>query len=109
MHDEFGFRINSPFFIRSRMMFHRVVDHHANNWMYLRRWVKNRNSQHFYFDGVSKTLKTKYRTAQSMQIHSNGNHKLVGSTTTNSRWWQMWRYEAPYVVNQKGKVLDTDG
>lgn len=32
LHKDFGFHINRPFYFKSRMMFHRVVDHHANNW-----------------------------------------------------------------------------
>jgi hypothetical protein len=32
MHKDFGFHINRPFYFKSRMMFHRVIDHHANNW-----------------------------------------------------------------------------
>jgi hypothetical protein len=87
MHKDFGFHINRPFYFRSRMMFHRVLDHHANNWVYLRRWVKNRTSQQWFFDGVSKTIKGKWRSGSSLQIWSTGSHKLVGASTTTSRWW----------------------
>jgi hypothetical protein len=85
--EEFGFSINRPFYFKSRMMFHRVIDQHSNSWNYLRRYVKNRTSQQWYFDQVSKTIKNKWRTNYSLQIHSNGGHKLVSATTTNSRWW----------------------
>jgi hypothetical protein len=44
LNKEFGFHVNRPFYFRSRMLFHRVVDQHSNSWNYLRRWVKNRTS-----------------------------------------------------------------
>jgi hypothetical protein len=84
---DFGFHINRPFYFRSRMMFHRVIEQHSNSWNYLRRYVKNKTAQQWYFDMASKTIKNKWRTTYSFQIHSNGNHKLVSATTTNSRWW----------------------
>ena len=87
LNKEFGFHVNRPFYFRSRMLFHRVVDQHSNTWNYLRRWVKNRTSQQWYFDNVSKTIKNKWRTSYSMQIHSNGGHPYSSATTTNSRWW----------------------
>jgi hypothetical protein len=62
MAKDYGFKINEPFYFRSRMMFHRVADLHGNNWVYLRRWVKNRTSQQWYFDMASKTLKSKWKT-----------------------------------------------
>jgi len=29
----------------------------------------------------------------------------VRCTTTNSRWWQLWKAEGGFIVNEKGKVL----
>ena len=72
---EFGFHINRPFYIRSRMMFHRVVDLNGQNtWAYLRRYVKGKTQMQWYFDMTSKTLKSKTWNNQSLTIWSNGNH-----------------------------------
>jgi hypothetical protein len=29
--------------------------------------------------------------------------------TTNSRWFQLFRFEGGYIVNEKGKVMDVSG
>jgi hypothetical protein len=88
MNEEFGWRINEPFFIRSRMFFHRVIEAHANNWLYLRRYVKGREAQRFVFNQVDKTLHNNWRKNYAMSIHSNGNsnHMKIESGI-NSRWW----------------------
>jgi uncharacterized protein (UPF0248 family) len=87
MSKEWGFRVGESFYLRSRMPFHRVADLHGNNYVYLRRWVKNRTSQQWYFDMASKTLKSVWKKGQSFQINSTGNHPYMGSGATLSRWW----------------------
>jgi hypothetical protein len=29
--------------------------------------------------------------------------------TIDLKWYMMWRYEAPYIVNEKGRVIDIQG
>jgi hypothetical protein len=87
LNKEFGMIIGKPFVLRSRMLFHRVVENHPNTWNYLRRYVPNRKGQQWFFDGASKTIKNGWRTTWSMQIHSNGGHPYSSTALTNSRWW----------------------
>jgi prophage antirepressor-like protein len=70
------------------MFFHRVVEAHGNNWLYLRRYVKNRKAQQWVFNEVDKTLHSHNWKNYAMTIHSNGNsnHMRMLSSIT-SRWW----------------------
>jgi bacillopeptidase F (M6 metalloprotease family) len=88
LNEDFGWYINRPFYIRSRMFFRRVVEAHGNNWLYLRRWVKNRTAQQWKFDIKDKTLHNEHWKNYVMTIHGNGssNHMRMLSSIT-SRWW----------------------
>jgi hypothetical protein len=84
---EFGFHINRPFYIRSRMPMQRIAECHGANNVWLKRWRRNVRAQQWYFDEVSKTLKNNYWKTHSLDIQSNGNSSNIRCTRTNSRWW----------------------
>jgi hypothetical protein len=84
---EFGFHINRPFYIRSRMPMRRIAECHGANNVWLKRWRKNVAAQQWYFDEVSKTLKNNYWKSHSLDIQGNGGSTNIRCTTTNSRWW----------------------
>jgi len=84
---EFGFHINRPFYVRSRMPMQRVIECHGANNVWLKRWRKNTTAQQWYFDEVSKTIKNNHWKSHSLDIQSNGGSSNVRCTTTNSRWW----------------------
>jgi hypothetical protein len=79
--------MSRPFYIRSRMPMRRVVECISANNLVIRRYVKNRVAQNFFFDGVSKTIKSQQWKHVSMDITSNGGSSNLRMTTTNSRWW----------------------
>jgi hypothetical protein len=85
--EEFGFHINRPFYLRSRLPMQRVAEAVGANNVVLKRYAKGRIAQQFYFDGVSKTLKSQQWKTHSLDIQSNGRNPNVRVTTTNSRWW----------------------
>jgi hypothetical protein len=89
MNEEFGFYINRPFYMRSRMPMKRVATKHGNHWIYLRRWTPaHAKHAQWRFDEKTKTIYNMQWTNYVMEIHSNGGHPYVRSTTTvNSRWW----------------------
>jgi hypothetical protein len=68
MSNEFGFHINRPFYIRSRLPFGRVAECHGANNVWLKKWRKNVRQQQWYFDGVSKTIKNNYWKSHSLDI-----------------------------------------
>jgi hypothetical protein len=45
MNEDFGFHINRPFYIRSRLPFQRVLECHGANNVWLKRWRKNTTAQ----------------------------------------------------------------
>jgi hypothetical protein len=54
----------------------------------LKRWVKGRVAQQFWFDGVSKTLRSQHWKNYCVEIQSNGGNKSVRMTSSiSSRWW----------------------
>jgi len=85
--EEFGFHINRPFYIRSRLPMKRIIECIGANNVTLKRWRKNTRQQQWFFDNVSKTIKNNYWKSHSLDIQSNGGSSNVRCTTTNSRWW----------------------
>jgi len=86
--EEFGFHINRPFYIVSRLPMGRVVQAQGNNWIRMNRWVKNRAAQRWKFDGVKKAIYNMNWTSWHMEIYNKGNHKNVAIGSSNqSRWW----------------------
>jgi hypothetical protein len=92
------------------MPMQRLAECHGANNVWLKRWRKNVKAQQWYFDEVSKTIKNNYWKSHSLDIQSNGNSSNVRCTTTNSRWWQLWRLDGTFIRNIKNsKVLDVQG
>jgi hypothetical protein len=83
----FGFYINRPFYIRSRMPMRRVAESISGSRIVIKRWIKNRAAQRFWFDNTSKTIKSHHWKHVSIDIQSNGGSSTLRMTTTNSRWW----------------------
>jgi hypothetical protein len=83
----FGFYINRPFYLRSRLPMKRVAEVVGSD-VRLRRYTTSRvRQQTFKFDQVSKTVKSEYHKSYSLNIHNNGRAAGLRVTTTNSRWW----------------------
>jgi bacillopeptidase F (M6 metalloprotease family) len=88
LNEEFGFYINRPFYLISRLPMRRVAQCHGANNIALNRWLKNRKDQMFVFDGVSKTIRSHNWKNNAMEIQSNGNSANLRMTSgINSRWW----------------------
>jgi len=88
----------------------RIAECHGANNVWLKRWRKNVAAQQWYFDEVSKTVKNNYWKSHSLDIQGNGGSSNIRCTTTNSRWWQMWRVDGTFIRNIKNqKVLDVSG
>jgi hypothetical protein len=66
--EQFGFHINRPFYIRSRLPFKRIAECHGANNVWLKRWRKNVAAQQWFFDGVTKTIRNNYWKSHSLDI-----------------------------------------
>jgi hypothetical protein len=87
----------------------RVAELQGASNIFLKRYAKGRTAQQFWFDNVSKTIKSQQYKDRSLNIQSNGGGQTLGMTTTNSRWWQIFRLDGAYIKNEKGKVMDVHG
>jgi len=85
---DFGFSRNRPFYIRSRLPMKRLAECVGANNVQLKRYVKNRKAQQWFFDPVTKTLKNNYWKSHSLDMQGNN----VRCRGTTSRWWQLFRY-----------------
>lgn len=62
-------------------------------------------TQQFYFDEKSKTIKS--NQWKHLSLSMSGNNLMTQST--NSRWFQLFRWESPHLANERGKVMDVSG
>jgi len=88
LNKEFGFHINRPFYLVSQLPFNRVAECIGANNIVIKRWRKNVTQQQFFFDEVSKTIRSKTWTNYAMEIQSNGgSNNLRVTSGITSRWW----------------------
>jgi hypothetical protein len=87
LNKEWGFYVNRPFYLQSKLPFGRMAECIGANNVTMRRWRVNTKAMQWYFDGVSKTIKNNNWKSHSLDIQSNGGSTNVRCTTTNSRWW----------------------
>ena len=85
---DFGFYANRPFYFRSRLPMQRVMESIGANNLVLKRWRKNVKAQQFFFDPVTKTIRSQQWKNYAMEIQSNGGSANLRMTSSiNSRWW----------------------
>jgi hypothetical protein len=53
----------------------------------LKRYAKGRTAQQFFFDSVSKTVKSQQYKNKSLSIYNSGRSANLEMVSTNSRWW----------------------
>jgi hypothetical protein len=74
--------------MRSRLPMKRVAEMLGGTQVTLKRWVKNRKAQQWFFDPVSKTIKNNYWKNYVLNIPSNGNANEMNTVSgITSRWW----------------------
>jgi hypothetical protein len=83
----YGFHMNRPFFMRSRLPMRRVIECVSNAYLRHKRWYKNRRAQEWIFDGVSKTIQSYYWRNRAIEITSSGNSQTLRMNAVTSRWW----------------------
>jgi len=105
---DLGLERNRPFYIVSKLTMERVVECWGANNIILSDFTGSLGQQ-FFFDPVSKTIKSQQWKDRSMTIQGAGRSANLHMTTTNSRWFQMFRYKNNNIVNEKGKVMDVVG
>lgn len=85
LNKKFGLYVERPFYIVSALPSGRYLDLINNRNMVIK--VKNgRNTQQWYFDQRSLTIKTKYNN-QSFDIKNSGKTNNMQIWSTNSGWF----------------------
>jgi len=104
-------QIGKPFYIRSKMMFGRVVSYNGSNqYPRLQRHRKGDLGQQFFFDERSRTIKSMKNKNRGLSIVSRGRgRRATMHQRVESRWWELHRFENDRIVNMRGKVLDVEG
>jgi hypothetical protein len=70
--------------------------------------ANGRRTQVWYFDQVSKTIKTRYNN-QSWDIKSAGRTRDMQIWSTNARWFQIFQYQNEMFVNPtNNKVIEVE-
>jgi hypothetical protein len=85
LNEDFGMYIERPFYIVSALNAHRYLEVINNRNMVIKT-PNGRNTQVWYFDQKSLTIKTKLNN-QSFHIQSNGGGSKMEIQGTNSQWW----------------------
>jgi len=85
---DFGFHVNRPFYMQSRLPLRRVIESIGANNMVIKRYTKGRLAQQFLFNPKDKTIRSQQWKNYAVEIQSNGGSTNVRCTSTiNSRWW----------------------
>lgn len=82
---DWGFKINSPFYVVSKKARGYFLDLLGNNMV-----MKTRNgmtSQQWYFDQKTRTIKSVRTPSKSWDIQSSGKASNLNVYSTNSGWW----------------------
>jgi len=105
LNKKFGLFVERDFYIVSQLASHRYLDLINNRNMVIK--VPNgRNTQKWYFDQKSLTIKTRLNN-QSWDIQSAGKTNNMQVWSTNSGWFQVFKYEKGQFINwTNSKVLD---
>jgi hypothetical protein len=85
LNKEYGLYVERDFHIVSQLSSGRYIDLISNNMVL--KTQNGRNTQAFFFDQKTKTIKSRSSTSYSIDIESSGNGKNMRITTTSSRWW----------------------
>jgi len=89
LNKKFGFFINRPFYIESYLPMNRVVEVVSGRKLVIKRriGVGKKNEQIFFFDGLSKTIRSKAFKSRAIDIQNAGRTNRMQIWTTNARWF----------------------
>lgn len=104
----YGFYKGRAFYLVSKLPMNRVLEVQGGRNLYIRARA-GRVTQQFYFDQITKTLKSKAYPHLSIDIQSSGASANLQIIATNARWFQYFHLQGEFLVNEKGKVVEVEG
>ena len=87
LNKHYGLFINKPFYLISQMSWHRALEMQGASNLNIRSYVKNKKQQLFYFDEITKTIKSHLYKDRSITIAGAGKSTNALMEPTRSRWW----------------------
>lgn len=82
----FGFYKGRQFYLVSKLPMSRVLEVQGGRNLYLKMRT-NRSTQKFYFDQITKTIKSVAYSSKSLDIQNSGNSNNLQIWNTNARWF----------------------
>lgn len=83
-----GLHRNRAFYIISRLPGKRAIQvNHGNSHLKIMKFKRDEQSQLFYFDHLTRTIKSQQYKGKSIDIQSSGRGRQVQIWRTNARWW----------------------
>jgi hypothetical protein len=108
LNEQFGLYVERDFYVVSALPSGRYLDLINNRNMVIKT-SNGRKTQVWYFHQQSKTIRTRYNN-QSWDIKSAARTNNMQIWSTNSGWFQVFKYEGNQFVNPtNNKVLSVDG
>jgi hypothetical protein len=105
LNEKFGLYVERDFYVVSELSSHRYLDLINNRNMVIKT-PNGRRTQVWYFHQQSLTIRTRYNN-QSWDIQSAGRTNNMQIWSTNSGWFQVFKYEKGQFINwTNNKVLD---
>jgi len=93
LNKNFGLDIERPFFIVSKMWMERTVECVGASNLVLKTLRKNNKGQQFFLDDKTQTIVSNQWKDRSITIQSQGRSNNLYMTTTNARWFQLFRWQ----------------
>jgi hypothetical protein len=105
----FGLFVKRPFLILSQLPMKRALTVVDGRNIIIKRKKDEDKDQQFFFDGVTKTIKSVSHKTRCLDIQNAGKSKNMQIFETNSRWFQLFKVEGDLIINDKGLALDVEG
>jgi len=86
MDEDSGLYRNRPFYIISRLPAKRAITVTGSN-LVIKTHKRDEVSQLFYFDHLTRTIKSQQFKGKSIDIQSSGRGRNLQIWNTNARWW----------------------
>jgi hypothetical protein len=108
LNEDFGLYVERDFYVQTAMGSGRYLDL-INNRNFVIKIRNGRPTQKWYFHQQTLTIRSRYNN-QSWDIQNSGKTSNMQIWSTNSGWWQIFKFEVDRFVNiQNRKNLDVVG
>jgi hypothetical protein len=97
LNEDFGLYVERDFYVVTQLSSNRYLDLVSNRNMVIKT-SNSRNTQTWYFDQKSLTIKTRLNN-QSWDIKNSGRTSNMQIWSTNSGWWQIFTFKGEHFCN----------